>query len=56
MERQQIFGLSKEENYDSLMTLTEEVKEELNLWMQNLRLTKENTLVLTSIQPVIFWK
>ena len=50
-----MFDLSKEENYDSLMTLTEEVKEELKWWMQNLHLTKENTLVSTLIQPVIFW-
>ena len=33
MQRQQILGFSTEKNYDSLITLTEEMKGELNWWV-----------------------
>ena len=44
MQRQQILGLSTEENNDSLITLTEEVKGELNLWVQKLSSNKKKDL------------
>ena len=44
-------GLSTEENYNSLETLTEEVKGELNWWEQ--KETKGKAFVSTSPQVVV---
>ena len=53
IQRQQIQELASSQNYDSLVTLTEEVKEELDWWCQNLLLSNGRSLVQASPQLVI---
>ena len=53
MQRQKMLSLSIEENYGSLIILTQEVKGKLNWLVQNLHPQKGKTLVSTSAQLVI---
>ena len=53
IQRQQIAELANKKNYNSLVTLTEEVKGELNWWIQNLHLTKGKSLISVAPEIVI---
>ena len=53
MQRQQILELQETENYNSKITLSAEVKAELDWWEQNLHLTKGRLIISACPQLII---
>ena len=53
MQRQQILELQETGDYNSKITLSVEVKAELDWWVQNLHLTKRSSIISASPQLII---
>ena len=53
MQRQEILELQETGDYNSRITLSAEVKAELDWWVQNLHLTKGRSIISTSRQLII---
>ena len=53
MQRQQILELQETGDYNSKITLSVEVKAELDWWVKNLHLTKRSSIISASPQLII---